>query len=323
MPATFVHCLIAQQAIDNLLKESGGHPYTGKLGVHNNFAITGATGPDYPYLTDLILYGILHFGHNWSDRMHYENTDIFVRKGVVNLSRMDKGSEDFFKCLAWFCGYVSHIVVDSFVHPTINTAVGGIYLFTHNDHRICEMVQDVYIFQKKTEEEIIQANPGTGTFGYLRILDECSDPADPKRQRFYPAVKVFWTELLKEAHPHAADYFKDIDPDTWHKNYKSRVNFITNPGPIFRHVLKQGEINYKTTAGITADERRKYIEQVPLPDGTVSHYDQVFDRAVGKVMDVWKKIFPDVESGNEPDVSSYIMDWNLDTGVDQNKIFYW
>lgn len=320
MPATFAHCLIARQAADNLLKAPGGHPYTGKLGVYNHFMVMGAAGPDYPYLTDVLKYGALHIGHNWANRMHYENTALFARQGVLKLSKMDKKNEDFFRCLAWFCGYVSHIIADSFLHPVVNSAVGGPYLFTQTDHRICEMIQDVYIFQRKTGDEIIKANPRGGTFGYLRILEQCSDASNA--ERLHPAVRSFWTELLKDVHPHAAEYFKDIDPDEWHKNYKARVNFVANPGPIFRHVLNLGDFAYKTTAEITPGERSKYIEQVPLPDGKTAHYDKVFEIAAGKVADTWKMIFTSVESGRD-DVGSYIRDWNLDTGVDESKIYFW
>ncbi len=320
MPATFAHSLIARQAADNLLKERGGHPYTGKLGVYNHFAVMGAAGPDYPYLTDILRYGVLHIGHNWANRMHYENTTLFAKKGAARLSVMDKRNDDFFKCLAWFCGYVSHIIADSYLHPVVNSAVGGTYIFTQTNHRICEMIQDVYIFHKITQTEITEANPREGTFGYLKILEECSDPNDTRR--VHPAVREFWTELLKEVHPYAKEFFKDIDPDRWHKNYLSRADFVADPGPIFRHVLNLGDFAYKRTAEITPEERTKYLDTVPLPDGKSSHYDKVFDSAVDKVAGVWKQLFVSIENGSD-DIGEYIKDWNLDTGVDESKIFFW
>ena len=60
MPATFTHCLIARKTID-LVKDK--HTYSGKLAIYNQFAMMGAAGPDYPYLTDVA--GTMLGGHNW------------------------------------------------------------------------------------------------------------------------------------------------------------------------------------------------------------------------------------------------------------------
>ncbi len=127
MPATFAHCLIAREAIQRMGVE--GTPYSGILKIKNNFVVMGATGPDYPYLTDVIKYGAFHIGHNWANRMHYENVTRFIGEGIRKLSEMDKRSDQFQTCLAWFAGYASHVIVDSFVHPAINRIVNGIYIF--------------------------------------------------------------------------------------------------------------------------------------------------------------------------------------------------
>ena len=158
MPATFAHCLMAQEAIgliqrritkekprlDNLIT------YAGNIGKKNNFVMMGAAGPDYPYATDILTTSILQVSHTWANRMHYENTLLFIKEGVKLLAAMDKNSEQFFIRLSWFCGFVSHVVADSFMHPVINSIVGGTYIFTHEEHAKCELMQDVYIFKKKT-----------------------------------------------------------------------------------------------------------------------------------------------------------------------------
>ncbi len=113
MPVTFAHCLLAREAVERLGKST---PYQGVLKQKNHFVVMGSTGPDYPYLTDVIKYGVLHIGHNWANRMHYENTDGFIRAGIRQLSLMDKQSEQFENCLAWFSGYVSHVVAQIMVH---------------------------------------------------------------------------------------------------------------------------------------------------------------------------------------------------------------
>jgi hypothetical protein len=150
MPATFAHFLLAREAIGRLGDRDG--LYWDILGINNNFVIMGAAGPDYPYLTDVIKYQTLHMGHNWANRMHYENVTGFVREGIRKLSQKKKTKDPQFDiCLSWFAGYVSHVVMDSFIHPIINRIVNGIYIFTHEEHLKCELIQDSYIFKVTTQ----------------------------------------------------------------------------------------------------------------------------------------------------------------------------
>jgi hypothetical protein len=125
MPATFAHCLMAQKAIDKILNEPKKGKskkileFIQKIGEKNNFLITGAAGPDYPYLTEILTTVVLQIGHTWANRMHYENTLLFVKEGVKSLSGMDINSDAFSIRLAWFCGFISHVMADSFVHPVV------------------------------------------------------------------------------------------------------------------------------------------------------------------------------------------------------------
>jgi hypothetical protein len=315
MPATFTHCLIARKVIDLVKKK---HPYSGKIASYNQFAMMGAAGPDYPYLTDLV--GTMLGGHNWSNRMHYENTSLLVQEGADRLSKMDKNDKDFAICLAWLCGYVSHVIADSFLHPVVNSVVGGIYIFTHNEHRNCEMIWDIYIFKKETGDEIRYANPRNG-FGYLNILRDCSDPNDANR--LYPAVSQLWAGLLKKVHPNAKDYFNTINPDKWHENYINRVDFSANPNPIFRHVWGIKDFVYKTTSEILGKENKRYVERVKLPDERVVHIDAAFDEALKKVAAAWMSLFKNIESSTPDNIAQYLKDWNLDTGVNEDKIYFW
>lgn len=315
MPATFTHCLIARKALD-LVKDK--HPYAGRIATFNQFAMMGAASPDYPYLTDVIS-GMLG-GHNWANRMHYENTSYLVQAGAKKLSQRNKDNRDFFCCLSWLCGYVSHVIADSYLHPVVNSVVGGIYMFTHTDHRTCEMIWDVYIFNKETKDAIRYANPRSG-FGYLNILKDCSDPNDSKR--LYPAVSQLWIELLKEAHPNAKDNFDTILPDRWHENYVSRVDFSANPQPIFRHVWGIKDFVYRLTSDITPDEKEKYINRVLLPDKRVVHLDVAFNETMQKIAVVWEELFKYVEKPETHDLTKMLRDWNLDTGVDEDRIYFW
>jgi len=321
MPATFTHCLLAREAIERLGKQT---LYPGVLKVKNHFVVMGSTGPDYSYLTDVVVYGLLHIGHCWANRMHYENINGFINEGVKKLSLMDKKSEQFNNCLAWFCGYVSHVIADSFVHPVVNCTVHGTYIFTHTDHARCELVQDIYIFNQKTKTDICNAAArDRKTFGYLNILDDCSDLHDP--DKMHPHIRDFWTELLKTAHANASQYFADIEPDTWHKNYKNRVDFATDSRSIFRHVLDIAKApRYVPWATIEQQERSKYIEKVEVPGSAkqTQPYDKIFSQAADNIVMIWKTLFPFIESRKDPP-ATLIKDWNLDTGVDESKIDLW
>jgi hypothetical protein len=330
MPATFAHCLMAQDAIDRIQEEIKKDPnkgkrieYAQKIGEKNNFVIMGAAGPDYPYLTDILTTSILQISHTWANRMHYENTLLFVREGVNRLGAMDKGGDPFSIRLAWFCGFVSHVIADSYIHPVVNSVVGGPYIFTHSEHGKCELIQDVYIFKKITREDIVSSNPRGGNFGYLHFLEECSDPDDEDKNRVHPEIRVFWKELLEATHPNANEYFGDISPDKWHYNYKGRVNFVVDPGAIFRHVVGLTGRAYIKESEIPFPEREKYITKIRLPDKQTSDYDTVFNKAVSLIVGTWLQLFEDIERGNPDEVAKYIKDWNLDTGVDESQIDLW
>jgi hypothetical protein len=326
MPATFAHCLLAQQAIDRVQKKIKKNDplinYAQQIGEKNHFVVLGAAGPDYPYLTDIITTGIIPIRHTWANRMHYENTRSFIKEGLQRLIALDKKKEPFSVRLSWLCGFVSHVIADSFMHPIVNSIVGGPYIFTHAEHGRCELIQDIYIFKKLKDEDIVNSNARTGSFGYLKILDECSDIKD--KNHIHPEIRDYWKELLTASHPNAKEYFGDIDPDLWHNNYKSRVDFVANSEAIFRHLIEKTGRAYKKESEITPDERNKYINRINLPNGTTSNYDDAFEKTVGLIVDTWIQLFRSIESGISSNVSvKYIKDWNLDTGVDESKIDLW
>jgi len=319
MPATFAHCLLAREAMKRLGKST---LYPGVLKEKNHFVVTGATAPDYPYLTDVIEYGVMHFGHNWSNRMHYENIDGFILEGIKTLSKLDSKSEQFKNCLAWFCGYISHVIADSYIHPVVNCTVGGSYMFTSEEHGRCELVQDIYIFNKITGTDICNAaNTDSKTFGYLNILDDSSDPRNP--EKIHPDISLFWSEILKIAHPNAFGYFEQINPDEWHKNYKSRVDFVSDGRSIFRHVIDLVNApRYVAWSDIDQADRDKYIENVTTPSGTKISYEKLFDKAADQIVSTWKAIFPLIV-GDKASTTTFVKGWNLDTGVDECRIDLW
>lgn len=327
MPATFAHCLICQEAIGLLLSDKRIKETLPLLELasivaqRNEFAITGAAGPDYPYLNDLLTTGILHVGHTWADRMHYEDVDIFIVEAVKKIIVMDQKSEEFKVCLPWFLGFISHVIADIYFHPVVNSIVGGTYHFTSAEHAYCEMVQDIYIFHYKTGEEIIDANPRSGKFAYLTYLDASSD-RDNEHQ-LHPHITRFWRETLVAAHPGGKEYFADIDPNTWHRKYKSRVDFAVNPWPVARHIMKAANRAYGRLSKLPEEDLQRFVEAIILPNGTKGKYIEQFEKAVDQVVTFWIKTLQSVTEKNPLLIREDVKAWNLDTGVDESKVHFW
>ena len=166
--------------------------------------------------------------------MHYENTGDFVRHGIKNLLALH--GEAFNTCLAWLCGFATHLVTDSVIHPVVQAIVGP-DIFNKTEHRHCELTQDSYIFHDIMGFELRYAE-------YSGLLRMCSDPRDTNK--INPYLSGFWAQTLKATHPTAALWFDKVDPDTWHKNFMSRISSASDPVPIFRHFEEEKDLAYNT-----------------------------------------------------------------------------
>jgi len=310
MAGAFCHWMVIEEAQAKL----PAGDYSTILGQKKNFVAIGAVGPDYPYLSEL--KGNLLKIHSWADRMHYENTLEFVKNGLSELLSMNREDENFKICLAWLCGYVSHLLADSITHPVVNAIVGGAYIFTSSDHRICEMTQDTYIFYKIKEVDISNG-------AYVELLDGCSDSGN--KDRIHPAIKNFWPGILKKTHPGAIAHFDKIDPDRWHKAYRATLSLASTPIPIFRHIGEALNLVYKKFDEIQPDEEKRYISEIKLPKRkTAGNFrEHAFDKTVEKVAEIWQELFADIEANDSSNCATYLGNWNLDTGLDEDELHFW
>ena len=310
MAGTFTHWMVVEEALDRYERLPQKHPYFANILALNHFVCLGAVGPDYPYLTEL-LNSLLKI-HSWADRMHYENTGDFIRNGIKTLP--DAGTEGFNICLAWLCGFATHLVTDSVIHPVVQAIVGP-YVFNSEDHRHCELTQDSYIFHDIKGIELEYGN-------YVDIFNMCTDQHD--EAKINDALGKFWSETLKLSHPTAGKWFSHIVPDIWHKNFLERINSASEPVPVFRHFSEEKNLAYKLTSEITAEERQRYIAAINLPGNKIGEFKKdAFDKAVAQVVETWGHLFVDIERGLPNDTFAYLKNWNLDTGVDEDKQYYW
>lgn len=313
MAGTFTHWMIVEEALDmyNRLPVSDKHRYSPIILGNNHFVTLGAVGPDYPYLSELA-NNLLKL-HSWADRMHYENTGEFIKYGIANLLKLNK--QDFEICLSWLCGYVAHLLADSIIHPVVNAVVGP-YIFNSSEHRHCEMIQDSFIFQEVKGVELRYAD-------YVDLIKMCSDIKD--EERINSAIRDFWTETLRMSYPRGKEKFDKINPDDWHENFLSKISMVADlPIPVFRHLGEEKALVYKKSVDIDINEQRRFIDEIKLPGDKIGKFNEdAFGKAVGKVIEVWQKLLIDIEQKNLENCMSYIKNWNLDTGVNEDEIYFW
>ena len=311
MAGTFTHWMVVEEALDRYNKLSQKHRYFPIILGLNHFVCLGAVGPDYPYLTEL-LDGLLKT-HSWADRMHYENSGEFIRNGIRYLRSI--GAEGFDVCLAWLCGFATHLITDSVIHPVVQAIVGP-YIFNSGEHRHCELTQDSYIFHEIKGIELEYSR-------YVGFFKMCSDPRNV--DKINPYLGSFWTGTLKASHPGATPQQLDkIEPDRWHKNFISRINSASDPVPVFRHFAEEKDLAYKKTTEITQEERKRFIAEINLPGTKTGEFKKdAFYKAVDTVIQTWGRLFADIENNNLTGTDIYIKNWNLDTGVNEDKQDFW
>jgi hypothetical protein len=310
MAGTFTHWMVVEEALRKYNGFSQKSPYFSTIFGLNHFVCLGAVGPDYPYLTEL-LANYLKI-HSWADRMHYENTGEFVRHGIGNLLALN--GDAFNTCLAWLCGFATHLVTDSVIHPVVQAIVGP-YIFNKTEHRRCELTRDSYIFNDIKGFDLRYAD-------YVELFRMCSDPGNA--DKISPYLSGFWAQTLKESHPTATQWFDKVDPDTWHRNFLSRIGSASDPMPVFRHFEEEENLAYKTTNEITPEERQRFIDQVRLPGNKTGEFKKdAFNKAVDTVVETWRRLFDDIENKKPDGPAGYIKNWNLDTGVDEDSQYFW
>lgn len=274
------------------------------LGKWLQFCELGVVSPDYPYLDTL-----RDSSKRWADLMHLESTGGVIRESVVQLLGMAGPAQE--KGLAWLLGYTAHVIMDVTIHPVINCMVGP-YASNKLKHRVCEMNQDVYIFQrlKLTVDAAEFLDDGIGQcVGADGNLDE--------------DVVSLWRTALSRVYPNEFAV-NEPRPDRWHGWFRNVVDKVAEEGgwlsAMSRHVMRGDTgIGYPRTAAI----ERRFIENLPTPDGGKIQFDDLFDRAKDNVQHAWKAVAR-AALNLEPLPPTMLRDWNLDEGTDpeQNSVFW-
>ena len=309
MPGAYAHItLVNLLKAPHHLESVHGFDSYGATAVMDYFKFCelGAVSPDYPYLvpTDKMAC-------KWADSMHYTNTGDMIKAGIRFLAKMER-NEDWRKAFAWLCGYAAHVGTDMTIHPVVEMKVGT-YAQHKTEHRICELNQDAYIFQRLN----------LGGIGLAEHLDSgiwgCCDAKDSGK--LDTAVANLWKAMLQECYP---GEFVDNPPDLdkWHNSFKLVVDNVAEEGnklfPAARHLAVNCGMTYPEVGEID----KTFILGLKVPGGQMD-YDEIFDKAVENVKTIWSLIWRGVFAGDK-DSETKLGKWDLDTGRDDMKnLVFW
>ena len=306
MPGAYAHLTLVNLIREPARLESHGLMPEAIVPVldYFRFCELGAVSPDYPYL-DLFHPDACR----WADRMHYQKTGDMIKAGIDLVRKLDGLSQQ--KTFAWLLGYTSHVVTDVTIHPVIELKVGE-YQKNKDRHRICEMHQDAYIFQRLNLGEIgLSEHLDSGIWGC------CDKPGSGKLD---PAVETTWRRMLETCYP---DLYQADPPiiDNWHGSFKFIVDKAEEGGalpPFARHVATNIGLTYPAVA----DLDNQYLKRLATPFGSMN-YDQIFERAMENVLAAWSRIAAAVFRKDDT-YRTALVNWNLDTGRDDSGNYvYW
>lgn len=308
MPGAYAHLTLVNVLKEpNRLEATPDFPVEAVPAVLDYFKYCelGAVSPDYPYLA----VGDRNAA-KWADAMHYTRTGSMIHAGIWHLRGVT--GETRRKGLAWLLGYAAHVAMDVTVHPVVELKVGP-YEQNKTDHRECEMHQDAYIFQRLN----------LGDVGLSEHLDTGVCACGSNNERVLdPDIRILWEHMLHQVHPDAVTS-NPPDIDKWHRSFKKVVDNIAEEGnkllPLARHVAVNLGLTYPARNEVNADE---FINNLRIPIGRIS-YDQVFDKAVSRVGEVWALVASGVLQDDDS-FATKIGDWNLDNGKDnQGRFVFW
>lgn len=315
MPATYVHLMIAEKALERLRGNQDIHEkLRGTTLTHSHFVHLGSVGPDYPYL-DLLE----PTQKDWADHMHYQHTGDVIKTMAQKLLDLGTGGfqkEEFVIPFCWILGYLSHVTADLVVHPVVLNIVGP-YTGNEEKHRYCEMIQDAFIYHWIRRGAEIEHSE------LMNIIQICSNPGD--KDKIHPILRAFWRDILKTHF--LVDYQENQpDIDQWHDQFEDWIKIAGRPvfvGPILD---PQHKLTYKKSTEITLTERETFLDKLPLPDGKFGTYERdIFPKVVEHVIDQWVFLSKGILIGNIDQFLSGITNGNLDTGRDleTGNLVYW
>jgi len=313
LSAAYTHIAMVTKASNNDLMEVKKIDSRIISAISRNFKYCelGSISPDYSYLAFWARWTFQGNENIWSDKMHYEKTGEFIHLGIEKIKLMPESQEKN-KCIAWLFGYAAHMTTDTVIHPIVENIVGG-YELHKKQHRICEMNQDVYIFNTLDLGKITKCeyfDDGIKTCGKNNQLD----------------LKIYklWKDILETNYN---DLFKTNAPNIhqWHFGFNTCIDkFADNGGiPVLsRHIFdeswleKTQKILFKTFAfSYPSKSDEIFINNLKTPHGQMN-FLEIFYKAQDHVLDTWKYM-SDAIYNNCILYKEKILNWDMGTGRNQ------
>ncbi len=305
MPGAYAHLtLAALLGSPNELKGLAGLslPQLAPLLFYSKFFELGVVSPDYPYM---------HISSSgakkWADVMHYTKTGDRIKAGAALVRGLPE--EEKYKSLAWLLGFTAHVIMDVTIHPVVELKVGP-YAQNQTAHRVCEMHQDVFIYDQLNVGAIFSDN-------FLRDgIGACCKPGDP--DKLDPAIRRVWDQMLKKTA--STEYRKNKpDFDDWHGAFNKLVR-LAGVGKFLvlsRHLLEGKALVYPAKVDAT------YTRALAVPWGGTMDYADIFAKTKTHVRSYWEIVVKAVLTGDDSGLAA-IHNWNLDSGRDERgRLTFW
>ncbi|MCZ0739937.1 zinc dependent phospholipase C family protein [Vibrio diabolicus] len=299
MPGAFAHITAVNEASANnaLMKLNIPQEAKKALAQNKRYLELGCVSPDYPYLA------LMNSAQNkWADKMHYNHVGKLIDALVQQVKAAD--NEHFEKTFSWLCGFVAHVATDITLHPVVELKVGP-YAENAQQHRICEMHQDAYIWPSRMQ---------LGSIGLAdRVRENIGSCVDQNNNNLIdPVIRIIWSNALSATYP---EYAKECKPDVnvWHEGFQSVVDNAEESHRLFpwaRHVASKLGLTYPLPNEVDST----YIQDLETPDG-IKHYDEIFDKAIKTIQIFWEKLAATIYENQD---TGFFENWNLDTGRNEN-----
>jgi len=103
-------------------------------------------------------------------------------------------------------------------------------------------------------------------------------------------------------------------------------NLETAADPVFfcRHFGEKEHLVYKKTGEIEPEKWTRFVNKVRLPGNKTGEFKKdAFNKAVHAVISMWDKLLLDMKNQNPAGCPGYLKNWNLDTGIDEDRADFW
>jgi hypothetical protein len=294
MPGAFAHITAVNLAFTESYFDKLTLPLVAKnaLRKYQNYLELGCVSPDLPYLklADRVQ-------NRWADKMHHQHVGDMIR-ALIRQVQHTRGEEQD-KLFAWVSGYLSHVIADITIHPVIEKRVGH-YAANKLQHRLCEMHQDAYIWQRMGLGEIGSRERISNSLG------SCINGDD--KQKLDRLITHHWEQALRDVF-NLSYWHSEPEIDAWFRGFKKVVDLVEDQYRLFpfsRHVAALLGLTYPTVDQIDLS----FIHQLHTPHGLAS-YDKVFNLAVANIQHYQQQLAAAVYADGRVDL---FLNWNLDTG---------